>query len=361
MVSNGKDVWQDIIASLIYLGWAFFVLYVIPFYAILGPGRGAESDFFKDLFTFYTGLGAFALLILLLFKWFRFFAGKSNTLGWVDSRLHDPEDTPLWQFKTFRIISRRIDLMLLLSFFLLGGFSILGGLLKSKNFPNTGLVQVEQQIAKGSELVLSVYPASPAETLFLAVIISLILMAVYRTCQKGFDGVTITLLSLLGIYTIGQALLARAGVVVLALSVVLPAILMTVLILLAATVFRGDKRNNFALWMVLLLIVPVMSGAHWLGFHEFRYGDSEQAKTAVFGFGYVSGFAMVSTGMVLPALVYHDSNNFVQKAIELFASDTALLILGVIWLGSGVLFIVLFVRAWHSAKGKSAPALGVAG
>ncbi len=184
------------------------------------------------------------------------------------------------------------------SLVIFGGLSLAGGIANTNNFPNTGFPQVEQQVTETSQLSLAVYPASPSETLNLAVVLTISQIVIAVLKRKGIlDPTTAMILS--------------------------------------------------------LLILPFIGGAFWMSFHQFRYGDSEPALFSVFSFGYISSILIVGTRMILPALIYHDTNNLVQKSMELFSSDIVIFVMTVIWVLLLILFVVLLLRQYDIQKGKN--------
>lgn len=302
-MGSQKDLLWDLWDSIFFLFYAGITIFGIPYFALLAGG-GAESQFFKEKYVFYAVL-SFMVIAPILIKIIRAIIyqisrRKKNIL--IDSILHDPEESLLWEFKPYRVVFSKLHLTFLLSLVVFGGLAIVGGITQATGYPNTAFPQVEQQVTETAELSLAIYPASPAETFFLLFFLTFCITLFKLAERKGW-------------LTRKQSLFIQIG----ALS--------------------------------------VSGGVFWMLFHLFRYGNSEIALISTFLFGLISSLFTIVTRTALPALVYHDTNNGVQKAIQMFSSDMALL-----WMIVGYLLIVfltvyLIVKEWDKDPGKAGGSL----
>jgi hypothetical protein len=63
-------------------------------------------------------------------------------------------------------------------------------------------------------------------------------------------------------------------------------------------------------------------------------------------FGLIQGLMMSLTFAIFPAIIYHQMNNLIQKAFELFGVDLVVPLAGIMW----VIFVVLFILYYFRKK-----------
>ena len=200
---------------------------------------------------FVLGIVSLKVIGLLVFK--------SKDKQFEGTIVHDPEQTPLKNFKLFTN-------PFLLGYFFLIIFLLLGWLSSRYQTFFTDIPQYEQQFTIGADLFFSVYPASPSETLGALFVISLI----------GF---------ILGY-------------------------------------LAWKKKIDWWLFYILFVVFGSL-GSMIFGLinHLARYGSSEIAITNVLVFWFVGGLITTITGSMIPFFIMHDVNNFFFRLSKLFSSD----------------------------------------
>ena len=110
------------------------------------------------------------------------------------------------------------------------------------------------------------------------------------------------------------------------------------------------QTGRIAYWIIALGILPILGGFFWYGIHTWRYGAEETSMLYAFMFGLFQTFITNLTGSVIPALVYHETNNLFIKMIELYSSDKALLVTIVIFILFGSILSLLILRDVRKRK-----------
>lgn len=283
------DLLRDIVFSMLLLLVGFLTLYLLPQFFLFGQG-GVENPDNLWKFTIYSGIGAFAIIIIVMLKIIRWIFRNNPEYDWVDSVGHDPEKSFLSKIPFIKIVVNNIVLLWLASLLFFLPISIGAALRPEQTFyPDTIVLELEQQTTETAELGLSAYPASPAETLFLAVVVTFILLIL--GWLKKQDIIT------LGVY---QVLKYTA--------------------------------------------VPIIGTMLWVTYHFARYGNIQTALVSVALFGFISTFLIVLFHSIIPAMVYHDVNNIIKKAFTLFSSDQLLIVLGVFIAILTVIFAYLLIQ-----------------
>lgn len=316
MVKN-KDSIKDIFVSGVYLnGFVLFLLVLVVPYTLLLGGGGAEDQVNLSKFMFYGVTAVISVLFLFIIKLVRLYVTDKNWLPWFDVFIHDPEKGVFAKTKNFPIfkqlyrINQSIFLSILFGLLLFIPFVFTGSYLQQTAvegsvvntfFPQTAFPEggffTEQQVTETADFGLSIYPASPTETLFqLAILCLVLLIAGYVSYILGW----------------------------------LP-------------------RESFVI--VKWFVAPLISAGSHLVDHLFRYGGQEFSLASVFLFGLVTAYLFVITASLVIPLVYHDVNNAIYKlfSVGVLGSDESIGVIVLIWI---LLFMLLitFYRRFYSKK-----------
>ena len=274
-----KDIKRDLITSVFFLFYGFLVLLVFPKLFLLAGG-GAEEQAYLTKFFFYTAPGLIALLILVIIKIVRAFV-KTD---YVDSILHDPQDSVFYNIPVLRTILENPLLLVVGSIIFFSSLVYIGKVTQTQFIGSAEVPVYEMQVTEIAEVGLSVWPPSPSETFEFAVAVLLFMF----------------LLKFL----------------------------------------KHKKKLNEPLYQGLLyVVVPIISTLLWLMYHLFRYGASDLKILNVMWFGYISAMSIVLFRTIIPALMYHDVNNLFVKLFKMFSSDLVLTITLIILILLTLLFI----------------------
>lgn len=262
----------------IVLGIYVVVMTLFVVVFLLFGGRGIEERVNLDKVLLFGG-------VLGGLSLFFYVLGKSVVRRFFPSFqvvLHDPEIGVLSRFKFVKRFPQFLHLSLIIGV-------VMGLLGASRKLFFTAIPSVEQQVAKFSQLGLAVEPASSTETL--AVI-----------------GIPFSLLTSLNFY------------------------------------FSRKKKlyGTFVFFFFQLLIIPLIIMFIWIIYHSFRYGASDVATMAVAIFGFFSAFILALTGSIIFPVIWHITNNFFGKLVEVFGAQKDLIIVYTIL----VLIILIGSYVW---------------
>lgn len=292
-VKKTTDLKRDIFFTAEFMLYLFLVLFVLPKIFLLAGG-GIENTDNLTKFMFYSAPGAVVAIFLILIKWIRVFV----KVPYLDSVIHDPEESLLYNIPYVKNIIANPLLLILGSLIFFSGLVYIERVTQTALLPKAEIPFIQQQVTETADIGLHVYPASPAETLELALVITFILIGLNLLKHRfGFDD------------TIG--------------------------------------------WILKIVIVPFIGALLWMVYHIARYGSSDIALTSVFGFGYISTLLIVLTNSIIPALVLHDINNLFVRLFELISSDFVLIGIVVVLIILSVSFISLLVRDITIKKGET--------
>lgn len=312
---NVKDSRRDFIFGVLYLvGFVLFVeIVLIPIWALLGGG-GAEESVNLTKFFLYVAWGVAVILFLVLFKAIRLFSKRGKDV--YDVFVHDPEksllarlkDVPFLRF--FYRVDKSILLLVLFSLLLFIPFSFVGGLLRQTAFEGSFLVNIfpqtaysgsvlltEQQVTETADFGLSVWPASPVETLTDVGVIALMLIFLRVLVAKGVIPVVVA---------------------------------------------------GFFKWTV----VPVLGALNHLVIHLFRYGGSDVSLLGVFNFGLLTAYLFLIFASVIIVSLMHEINNGVGKLFEMgiLGSDASIGVVMVIWATILAIFVIVYNKKLKKLK-----------
>lgn len=261
---------KDIIYTLILVVYSVVFIGIIPIYLLLGFA-GIEIELALDKVQLYYGLAIFGLAGLIAGKIAQMISRSSKKayekIGWLGSFIHNPDDgfLPTIEKGFEKPIAwiRKPGKLALISFIFFSLFALMGVF---ANIWFTGLPE-EFQVTETAKLGLAVNPASDAETFAFVFLIGLCFFAL-----KYF--------------------------------------------------FKKNKYPMWLFWTLIFLVVIPLLGFGGMGYHVWRYGSDVVTLTQVFIFFTLGGVITVLTGSLIPFMIWHQTNNFFQKATELFSSDT---------------------------------------
>jgi len=280
---NNKD--YDLMLVFILGLWTYLAFRLIPTFSIFAFGGIEESINLSKLYL-YSTFGAF--IIILLYKLARYiFMDKYPLMKYIDAPVFDPENSMFYPTREnaigkviYKIISNPL---LLICFSIIVGitFAMFAGIFQNSAigayFPASGIPNfgTEQQITAGAEIALAVEPASTSETSELFV----------------FYAILFSLSSLLTLY----------------------------------------KWKSPTAFYFSLIIISIICGFYWGLIHSARYSNLEFGFLSTFIFGLVQGLMISLTMSIIPAIIYHITNNFIQilfvKATPAIAIPIAIFII----------------------------------
>lgn len=248
---------------------------------------GFEKETILQKNMFYVGYGSLFLLGVIAVKVVSMFVFKSANKEIEGTIIHDPEQSilPNW------IV---IKSPWMLGYFCIILFGLFFWVASSYQTFFAAVPEYEQQFTKGADLFFSVYPASPVETLGAVFLISLVGLILGIMTLKGKLGKG----TFLAMFIIGGSLISM---------------------------FYGIIN------------------------HVARYSGSDIAMTAVMVFWFILGLMTVLSGSVIPALIFHDLNNFFVKFSKLFSSDIVTFVTFVI---IGIMVLMFLVMLFRRNKNK---------
>jgi len=252
------------ILELVWFG-VYVVLVIGIFTLLVGFGLGgfeAEEVLKKNMF--YIPYGAIFFIGVMLLKVAGILVFKKKHADIEGPISHDSEQSPIGSL-------RLVKNPLLLIFFCLIFFGLLGFLASRYQTFFSEIPRYEQQFTEAADVFFSVYPASPSETLGAIFLISLV----------GF---------VLGYY-----------------------------------VMKGKLGKT---WF-LILFIPIgtlVSTFYGIANHIMRYSGSEIAMQNVVIFWTIGGLITTISGSVIPFLIMHDVNNFFFRFSRLFGSEIVMFI-----------------------------------
>lgn len=247
----------------------------------LGLSKGGFEDtkvLFK--FLFYIGPAVGALFIILLLTYLENLIDDGDKRYGNGLAFYSPIEIPALNIKFFES-SLKVLLTSIIVFGLMGFFI----LFSQTSF--TGTAILAQQFTKIDQLIFNVSLVPISENLTHAALIAFIIV-IFRFVARKYNWST----------------------------------------------------QNFI--SITLLIVFLLGGLYGVANHQLRYPNSDIALTVVFFFWSIGGVISVLTGMFIPFMIMHTSNNFFIDARELFSNDFLIIsIFSIIILAGFLLFMLI--------------------
>ena len=244
-------------------------LMLFPTFLALTLFGGLESQEFLLKNITYYGLG---VLGLIGFTWLYIrYITKRSDADFGYAIIHNPKESIIYKEisptqKTLSILRfRNILISGLIIFSVLGFFSVL---------TNTFFWQIppiEQQFTETGKLIGATEPASTSET-----IIDLFLLCLLLSTSKWL---------------------------------------------------QHKFKASDVFYYVSLIPIAVILGLWRVAYHSFRYGGSEASLLAVFLPAFAMTFVIVILGSVLWYFIWHDLNNLILGAKELFAKEAVVTVM----------------------------------
>jgi len=271
-----------VVYSLVFIG-------AIPIYLLLGHG-GIGINLALDKVQLYYSLALFGIGGLIAGKIAQMISRSSKKayekIGWAGSFIHNPDDSylPVIEKGFNKPISwiRDPKKLILISFIFFSLFALMGIF---ANIWFTGLPE-EFQITNTAKLGLAVNPAS--------------------------DGETFAFIALIGFAFFYLKFL-----------------------------FKKNKYPMWIFWVLIFLVIVPLFGLGGTIYHRYRYGSDIVTMIQVFVFFTLGGEITALTGSLIPFAVWHQTNNFFQKATELFSSDT-MIVFTVLFFIFLIIFAILY-------------------
>lgn len=281
--------------------WNWVIFFVIGFaISVIGVTLGLftfkaiESQLYRELAIFYwviLGVSALALTGLLLRNYFR---KDEKKFGFAF--IHNPKYGALYQifglkWKDKGLLASFYKLRYFITFCVLL-FSIMGLAWVTQNtfFHQAPIWITEQQITPLGDFILSIEPASFAESI-LDILILMLLWSILRYIIKNF--------------------------------------------------FSASKLSKAIYWVVLFTIFPILNGLTRVLYHLSRYQNIEVDLFNVALGGFIETILIVFLGSVLIYYIGHFINNLLYKANELY-SDERIFFVAIAILGAYLAFIFLW-------------------
>jgi len=284
--TDNKDVLKDVLFSVGFIVYLLLVLFILPKLFLLAGG-GIENQENLTKYMFYSAPAGIMAIFLILLKWIRGY----TKLPYIDSILHDPENSLFSNIPVVKTILEKPALLIIFSLIFFSGLVYIERTTQTAFLPKASLPPIEQQVTETADIGLHIYPASPAETIELGLVITLILILLNYIRYKY-------------------------------------------------------KFDDFSYWGMKLVVVPLIGAILWMVYHLARYGSSDLALTSVFAFGFISSLLITLTNSLIPALVLHDLNNFYVRLFELTSSDivlTGIIISEVVLIITGIGLLVRYL------------------
>lgn len=253
----------------LFVGIAQFIVVAVTFFGLYGLG-GAEEFINWQTFVTYIVPGSVASAVALMISfWGRKHPIKVNGVKIpLFSYLHDPE---YGVFKGVRQVESAWSLLKIsvVIGLVLGLFSTVSNTFFAQS---TGF-----QVMNSARIILAGEPSASAETfIFFAVMLPLFVVA--NLAFGAFFGV-----------------------------------------------IKKDVRIGDSRWWASVALGVIEITVAFMLYHFFRYGDSEVTLATVAVFGFLQAVAVVLTGSIILAWVWHTFNNSFWMANLLFASETVVL------------------------------------
>ena len=279
-----------IIYSVIFIG-------VIPIYLLLGHG-GIEIELALDKVQLYYGLALFGIGGLIAGRIAQMISKSGRKayekIGWAGSFIHNPDDgfLPTIEKGFDKPLSwiRDPKKLILISFIFFSLFALMGIF---ANIWFTGIPE-EFQITNTAKLGLAVNPAS--------------------------DGETFAYIALIGFAFFYLKYL-----------------------------FKKNKYPMWLFWFLIFLIIIPLFGLAGTIYHSYRYGSDIVTMVQVFVFFTLGGIITVLTGSLIPFAIWHQTNNFFQKATQLFSSDT-MIVFTLLFFMFLIIFTIIYFIIKRSRK-----------
>lgn len=291
MSDNRKDGLKDLIGA---IGLFIFLTLeiVLVYWALFGQG-GAEQEANLWVLLISVGSGLYGGLLIILLKLGRFIVITTNSekkYGWIDSVVHDTEDSDL-PVKTKGFKWLKSPLIMSLFFIIL--FSILNLVQVYQNTFFTALPQrVPQQITETAQGILSTIPAD--QEIWIPIALGGLLIGIFNWMGK-------------------------------------------------------TKRVDIAISKTMIyFLIPILYTLFWYGMHLFHHGDSDISLLFVGIFGLVSGILLVVFRSVIPILILKILNNLYQHFAGVIESNEMIL-----WITVGLnIFVLLLLILIITLKAK---------
>lgn len=289
---ENKKLSRTILENVVITLVAFVLGLALPALALFFFGGYEIADYIQKV-QFYYALGIFSLVALIMLSVGEYLASTNKKIyerwGWMKAITYDPDMSIVSEIKFVRNILSRPFLLAnigIIIFLIIGIFSVV---------TNTFFASSpEQQVTETGTLVIATEPAASAETLFFAVIASLMLGAIkWYGAIKGLG-------------------------------------------------------KGFYIFMGLFGFCPAFT-LSWIAYHYVRYGAQESKLLATASFGLGGALLILITGTVLLWYIWHFFNNLLQKANELFSSD----IVAIVVVVAVIVYIFVNVFIWLRSRDKS--------
>ena len=290
-MQDKKDVIKDILFTVFFMGYMLLVLFILPKLFLLA-GHGIESEINLTKFLFYSAPAAVVGIFLIILKWVRAYT-KSP---YIDSIIHDPETSILYNVPILNMILKNPKLLILGSILFFSGLIFINNLTQTAFFV-AEVPRIEMQVTETADIGLHVFPAADAETIELGATLVFILI-IFALLKKKYD--------------------------------------------------IDDLTHKIAIH----IFVPLIGMVLWLVYHLARYGASDIALLSVMGFGLISSLIIIYTKSLIPAIILHQLNNLYVRLFEMYSSDRVIIISSVIW---GIILIIFIISLINELrKGQNA-------
>lgn len=304
--------------ELIVFAVYIIIMAFVVWFALL-KGRALEEAINLKIYNFYTP----ALILFTVFIGLVLFTGgirrktKSKFLQNLKIPLFDPQYSILNNIKFLRpLIRSPINLILFFLFlFSLTGTVIYTAPQTAFTNPQTAYENVisvmgqtsfpkfSQQVTPIGQTVLGVEPASDTESIVLAVIMSLILTAIFRIgIYLGFKNFNWTIFS----------------------------------------------RNIFFGMIIIFLVLAPIGGLIWVSLHNLVYGSSDIASFSTFLFGFNSTALLFLFMSFIPMLLYHSIGVNFALALRSVVPSSDIIVVG--FIVSAIAFLSLFILSYIRTK-----------
>jgi len=295
-----KSLIFGITQALVLFLWSIMVV-VVPFVSLTW-GRALNKEIYAEVFKFYIGvaigMGVLISMLKLIQVVLRHLGYEKGIYALVSKIIiHNPKEDGFDMGGLTLFIQNPLKMWM----FSVVIFSFSTFITASNAIHMTAIPKpAEMAVTELGELGMVTEPASTAETLMLLAIIFII-------------------------YSLINYVFKRYGI-------------------------YDTSTGRIAYWIIALVILPILGGFFWYGIHTWRYGAEETSMLYAFMFGALQTFITNTTGSIIPALVFHETNNLFIKMLELYSSDKVLLFVIVIFILFGSILSFLILRDVRKRK-----------